>query len=95
MIARLTAERELGCLAGDTDIDTAAPTLVGTLHLLFAGRASAPPQNVAIHKMVTTVIVGSLRPLPRRDASAQVERRHPAESDQDRRRSLTHLGLRE
>ncbi|MER6222213.1 hypothetical protein ABT189_16875 [Streptomyces sp900105755] len=32
------------------------------VHLLSADRAGAPPQNVALHKMVTTVIVGSLRP---------------------------------
>ncbi|WP_123982697.1 TetR/AcrR family transcriptional regulator [Streptomyces sp. Ag109_O5-1] len=58
----LTAERELGRLAGDADIDTLAPTLVGAGHLLFADRASAPPQTTAIRKMVTTVIAVALRP---------------------------------
>ncbi|WP_234021785.1 TetR/AcrR family transcriptional regulator [Streptomyces sp. 351MFTsu5.1] len=60
--AYLTAERESGRLAGDADIDTLAPTLVGAGHLLFADRTSAPPQTTAVRKMVTTVIAGALRP---------------------------------
>ncbi|MGW0771917.1 TetR/AcrR family transcriptional regulator [Streptomyces sp. NPDC002676] len=60
--AYLTAERELGRLAGDADIDTLAPTLVGAGHLLFADRASAPPQTAAVRKMVTIVIASALRP---------------------------------
>lgn len=60
--AYLTAERELGRLAGDADIDTLTPTLVGAGHLLFADRTSAPPQTAAVRKMVTTVIAGALRP---------------------------------
>ncbi|PWI16511.1 TetR family transcriptional regulator [Streptomyces sp. Act143] len=60
--AYLTAERELGRLAGDADIDTLAPTLVGAGHLLFADRTSAPPQTAAVRKMVTTVIASALRP---------------------------------
>ncbi|MER6085888.1 helix-turn-helix domain-containing protein [Streptomyces sp. NPDC001833] len=60
--AYLTAERESGRLAGDADIDTLAPTLVGAGHLLFADRTSAPPQTAAVRKMVTTVIAGALRP---------------------------------
>ncbi|WP_228048649.1 TetR/AcrR family transcriptional regulator [Streptomyces justiciae] len=60
--AYLTAERELGRLAPDADIDTLAPALVGAGHLLFADRASAPPQMAAVRKMVTTVVAGVLRP---------------------------------
>lgn len=60
--AYLTAERELGRLAGDADIDTLAPTLVGAGYLLFADRSSAPPQTTAIRKMVATVVAGALRP---------------------------------
>jgi AcrR family transcriptional regulator len=60
--AYLTAERESGRLAGDADIDTLAPTLVGAGHLLFADRTSAPPQTATVRKMVTTVIAGALRP---------------------------------
>jgi len=61
--AYLTAERESGRLAGDADIDTLAPTLVGAGHLLFADRTGAPPQIAAVHRMVTTVIAGALPPL--------------------------------
>ncbi|MET7322017.1 helix-turn-helix domain-containing protein [Streptomyces sp. NPDC005549] len=60
--AYLTAERESGRLAGDADIDTLAPTLVGAGHLLFADRTGAPPQSAAVRKMVTTVIAGAVRP---------------------------------
>ncbi|MYY03301.1 TetR family transcriptional regulator [Streptomyces sp. SID4913] len=60
--AYLSAEREAGRLAADADVDTLAPTLVGAGHLLFADRSSAPPRPAAIHKMVTTVLSGTLRP---------------------------------
>lgn len=60
--AYITAEREFGRLADDADIDTIASILVGAGHLLFADRASAPPQTAAVRKMVTTVIAGALRP---------------------------------
>ncbi|MFE0650976.1 TetR/AcrR family transcriptional regulator [Streptomyces sp. NPDC059534] len=60
--AYLAAERESGRLADDADIETLAPTLVGAGHLLFADRAGAPPQTVAIRKMVATVIAGALPP---------------------------------
>lgn len=60
--AYLTAERESGRLSGDADIDTLAPTLVGAGHLLLADRTSTAPRTAAIHKMVTTVITGALRP---------------------------------
>ncbi|MEU9230737.1 helix-turn-helix domain-containing protein [Streptomyces massasporeus] len=60
--AYLTAERESGRLAGDADIETLAPTLVGAGHLLFADRTTAPPQPDAIRKMVTIIIAGALRP---------------------------------
>jgi hypothetical protein len=52
----LTAERDLGRIAGDADIDTLAPTLIGAAHLLFADRTSSPPTPDAVHGMVTTVI---------------------------------------
>ncbi|WP_437041711.1 TetR/AcrR family transcriptional regulator [Streptomyces sp. enrichment culture] len=60
--AYLTAERESGRLAGDADIDTLAPTLVGAGHLLFADRTSAPPQAATLRTMVATVIAGALPP---------------------------------
>jgi AcrR family transcriptional regulator len=54
----LTAERELGRVAADADVDTLAPTLVGAGHLLFAGRKGTPPEAGAVDKVVTTVIAG-------------------------------------
>ena len=54
----LTAERELGRVAVDADVDTLAPTLVGAGHLLFAGRKGTPPEAGALDKVVTTVIAG-------------------------------------
>ena len=54
----LSAERELGRIAADADVDTLAPTLIGAGHLLFADRTGAPPETGAVRKMVTTVIAG-------------------------------------
>jgi AcrR family transcriptional regulator len=54
----LAAERELGRIAADADIDTLAPTLIGAGHLLFADRTGAPPEARTVRKMVTTVIAG-------------------------------------
>ena len=54
----LTAERELGRIAADADIDTLAPTLIGAGHLLFADRKGTPPEAGAVRKMVTTFIAG-------------------------------------
>jgi AcrR family transcriptional regulator len=54
----LTAERELGRVAADADVDTLAPTLVGAGHLLFAGRKGTPPEAGALDNVVTTVIAG-------------------------------------
>jgi AcrR family transcriptional regulator len=52
----LTAERDLGRLAADADIDTLAPMLIGTGHLLFAARDGAPPDAGAVAKVVATAI---------------------------------------
>ncbi|GAA3761071.1 AcrR family transcriptional regulator [Spinactinospora alkalitolerans] len=52
----LTAERELGRIAADADVDALAPTLIGAGHLLFADRKGAPPEAGAVRKVVTTVI---------------------------------------
>jgi len=54
----LTAERELGRIAADADVDTLAPTLIGAAHLLFADGAGAPPAGDAVRKTVTTVLAG-------------------------------------
>ena len=39
----LAAERDLGRIAADADVDALAPTLIGAGHLLFADRETAPP----------------------------------------------------
>lgn len=57
----LTAERDLGRIAADADVDTLAPTLIGAGHLLFAARDAAPPDAVAVARVVTTVIAGVLQ----------------------------------
>lgn len=56
----LTAERDLGRIAPDADIDTLAPTLLGGEHLLFADRKGAPPDALAVRRVVATVLVGVL-----------------------------------
>jgi AcrR family transcriptional regulator len=60
----LSAERDAGRLAADADVETLALTLIGTAHLLFAGREGAPPETEAVGKVVTTVIGGVLREPP-------------------------------
>ncbi|MCW7941299.1 TetR family transcriptional regulator [Streptomyces hygroscopicus] len=54
----LTAERDLGRVVAEADVDTLAPTLIGAGHLLFADRTAAPPEPEAVRKVVTTVIAG-------------------------------------
>lgn len=60
----LAAERELGRIAADADVDVLAPTLVGAGHLLFAGQEGLPPEPAAVRRMVNTVIAGVLREPP-------------------------------
>jgi AcrR family transcriptional regulator len=60
----LAAERDLGRIAADADVDTLAATLIGTAHLLFADRNATTPQAGAVHKVVATVIVGVAQELP-------------------------------
>ena len=54
----LAAERELGRIAADADVDTLAPTLIGAGHLLFAGREGTPPEAEDVNRVVATVIAG-------------------------------------
>ncbi|MEH6373499.1 TetR family transcriptional regulator [Streptomyces sp. KLMMK] len=56
----LMAERELGRVAPDADVDTLAPTLIGAGHLLFADRKAAPPDAEAVRTLVTSVIAGAV-----------------------------------
>jgi AcrR family transcriptional regulator len=52
----LTAERDLGRIAADADIDTIGLTLAGSGHLLFAGRDGTAPEAGAVEAMVATVL---------------------------------------
>lgn len=59
--AYLAAERDLGRVAADSDVDTLGATLIGAGHLLFADRNGAPPDDAAVHRMVSTVLAAALR----------------------------------
>jgi AcrR family transcriptional regulator len=61
----LTAERDLGRIAADAEVDTLAAMLIGAGHLLFADRTGAPPEAGAVRKVVTTVIAGVVPEPPR------------------------------
>jgi AcrR family transcriptional regulator len=61
----LSAERELGRIAADADVDTLAPTLIGAGHLLFAGRDGLPPDAEEVRKVVTAVLAGASPEPPR------------------------------
>ncbi|MFI6472909.1 TetR family transcriptional regulator [Streptomyces sp. NPDC050516] len=65
MIAEyLRAERDLGRVAADADIDALAPTLIGAGHLLFAGQEGGPPKTAAVRRTVTAVTAGVVRETP-------------------------------
>ncbi len=58
----LAAERDLGRLAADADVDTLAATLIGATHLLFADRTGAAPDAEQVRKTVTAVVGSGIRP---------------------------------
>jgi AcrR family transcriptional regulator len=60
--AYLTAERDLGRIAANAEVDMLAPVLIGAGHLLFADRTGTRPDAQAVRKMVTAVIAGVVRP---------------------------------
>ncbi|MFH8750720.1 TetR/AcrR family transcriptional regulator [Streptomyces rimosus] len=57
----LAAERELGRIAPDADIDSLAPTLIGSGHLLFADRMGERPGGEAVRRVVAAVMGGVVR----------------------------------
>lgn len=61
IVGYLAAERSMGRIAADADIDALAPTLIGAAHLLFAERRSSPPEPEALRKIVATVLAGAMR----------------------------------
>lgn len=58
----LAAERALGRIRADADIDALAPTLIGAAHLLFADRQSPPPDSAGVRKMVSAVVANVAEP---------------------------------
>ncbi|WP_406206194.1 TetR family transcriptional regulator [Kitasatospora sp. NBC_01560] len=52
----LTAERDLGRIPADADVDALAPTLIGATHMLFADRHGTPPDPDAVRRIVTTIL---------------------------------------
>jgi AcrR family transcriptional regulator len=57
----LTAERELGRIATDADVDALAPTLVGAVHLVYTDREGDPPGREAVHRIVDTIVSGAVK----------------------------------
>jgi AcrR family transcriptional regulator len=60
----LAAEQERGRVAADADIDMIAPMLIGTGHLVFAGRDGTPPETGEVDRFVTTVMAGVVQEPP-------------------------------
>ncbi|GII63721.1 TetR family transcriptional regulator [Sphaerisporangium krabiense] len=56
----LTAERALGRLTPDADVETLAPTLIGATHHLFADRTGTPPQRETVVRTVNAIIAKTL-----------------------------------
>ncbi|MFD8014249.1 TetR/AcrR family transcriptional regulator [Streptomyces sp. NPDC058955] len=62
--AYLTAERALGRVTSDADVDTLAPTLIGAAHMLFADRQGVPPEAGDVRRVVTAVVAGAVQEPP-------------------------------
>ncbi|MGI5126101.1 TetR/AcrR family transcriptional regulator [Pseudonocardia sp. CA-107938] len=56
----LAAERDLGRIERSADPDTLAMTLIGTVHLAFAGRDGELPPPADVERLVAGVLAGSL-----------------------------------
>ena len=52
----LAAERDLGRIVPDADVDVLAPTLLGAAHLLYAAREAGAPDGEAVRRTVTAVV---------------------------------------
>jgi AcrR family transcriptional regulator len=58
LAAYLTAERERGRIAADTDIDALGLALIGGSHLLVADRVGASVDRATLHRTVGSVLAG-------------------------------------
>jgi AcrR family transcriptional regulator len=65
----LGAEQELGRVPASVDIDTLAPMLIGTGHLLFADRESGPPTAAHLERVITSVVPGVVRERPAQEVA--------------------------
>jgi AcrR family transcriptional regulator len=65
----LAAERELGRIAADAEVEALGFTLIGTGHLMFAGHEDAPPGPDDVRKVVTTVLRAVLPAAALRDGA--------------------------
>jgi len=52
----LAAERDLGRVPADADVDLLAPALIGAAHLLFADTEGATPGDGEVRRVVATVV---------------------------------------
>jgi hypothetical protein len=59
--AYLAAERDLGRVAADADVDTLALTLIGAGHLLFADGEGTLPAASDVDRVVTAALASALR----------------------------------
>jgi AcrR family transcriptional regulator len=59
--AYLAAERDLGRLESDAEVDMLAPMLIGTVHLLWASRDGAAPPSEEVRRVVITAIARGVR----------------------------------
>ncbi|MFG2594774.1 TetR/AcrR family transcriptional regulator [Streptomyces sp. NPDC048462] len=75
--AYLAAERDLGRIAADADIDSLTLSLVGGGHLLFADREPGPPDTEAVGRLVTAVVADAVRRRPAQGPSCGGGRRRP------------------
>jgi AcrR family transcriptional regulator len=66
--AYLTAERGLGRIPLEADVDSLAVSLVGGAHLTVAGREGAPSDPGDLRRVMTTVLDSVIQEQPRRAA---------------------------
>lgn len=59
--AYLTAERDAGRLAPQADVDALGLMLIGSGHMLFAGRSGEPPDPGDVGRVVAAALAGVLR----------------------------------
>lgn len=57
----LTAERDLGRISPDADIDSITLSLVGGGHLLHADRDPGPPTTTAVSNLVTAAVANAVQ----------------------------------